>query len=342
MLEQATKIINERWGATVRASEQISTQASTREYYRLQLSGNIALESVMLAKFGSGIISENADELYVESVVPAYNRYRELTDLFTKAEVKVPEILAIEPNEQVLILEDLGDFSLFNAIETINELEDPYSTEKLIQKALKMLIQIQDEGTKLQLQQGPRMQQMDEHLLRLEFTHFIDNIPLKVDPEIEEEKELLVKGLADISRVLSHRDYHPWNIMVSKGKMWILDFQDAILAPPHYDLVSLLRDRNIDTYLPEGAEERLVEYYLQQVYQIMRQKTRRDSFRQEYLLFSLQRDLKVIGRFNFLKNLGKMELAEYLPQIITRAKSTAKEFDTYPYLTELLGKLSKS
>lgn len=341
MLGQATNIISERLGATIIATEQISTQASTREYFRLQLSGNIALESVVLARFGAGVISENSDELYADSdsVAPAFNRYRELSELFTRASVKVPQILSIEPNDQLLILQDLGDFSLFNAIETITELDDPYSIEKLLQKALKLLIQIQDEGTRLQREQGPKLQQMDERLLQLEFQHFIDNIPVKVTQKIQKEWDQLVQRLSQISPVLCHRDYHPWNIMVSKGKMWVVDFQDAVLAPPHYDLVSLLRDRNIATYLPDGAEERLVEYYLQQVYQTMRQKTPRDNFKQEYLLFSLQRDLKVIGRFNYLKNQGRMELAAYLPQLIKRARTTAEDLSIFPHLTELLERL---
>lgn len=343
MLGQAKKTIRERWGATVTATEQISTQASTREYFRLSLSGNIALESVVLARFGPGIISPNSDELYAqeEDIAPAYNRYRELTELFTRAKINVPEILSIEPNEQLLILEDLGDFSLFNAIETIRELEDPYSIEKLIQKALLFLIQIQNEGTRLQRKHGPKLQMMDERLLQLEFVHFIDNIPIKVGNEIETERDRLLQRLASLSPVLCHRDYHPWNIMVSKGKMWIVDFQDAILAPPHYDLISLLRDRNIDEYLPEGAEERLVEYYLQQVYQIMRQKTPRENFKQEYLMFSLQRDLKVIGRFNYLVGLGKTELATYLPRVISRARDTAREISTLPCLADLLDELAK-
>jgi len=54
-------------------------------------------------------------------------------------------------------------------------------------------------------------------------------------------------GLADSAlaqpRVCVHRDYHSRNLMVTqRNNPGILDFQDAVMGPVTYDLVSLLRD----------------------------------------------------------------------------------------------------
>ncbi|MFV1997784.1 MAG: aminoglycoside phosphotransferase family protein [Acidiferrobacterales bacterium] len=53
----------------------------------------------------------------------------------------------------------------------------------------------------------------------------------------------LVESAREQPRVWVHRDYHSRNLMVTKkNNPGILDFQDAVLGPVTYDLVSLLRD----------------------------------------------------------------------------------------------------
>jgi len=331
---QVTKLINDRLGATISHSETISANASTREYKRHFLTGDIEYESIITTRFGSGVITENADELYIGDIDSAIDRYREMTQILTKAQVNVPMILGSDIDKRLLILEDLGSFTLFDAIETIIDLDDPYSVEKLLQKALRLLIQIQIEGTTIIEADKYSLQELDEGLMRLEFHHLIENTNISKDiiADLKKEYEFVVKRLARIDRTLAHRDFHVWNILVNKGNLWIVDFQDAIMAAPHYDLVSILRDRDLDRYLPEGSEDRLIEFYLQQLYHARKQKTNRETFRQEYLLFSLQRDLKVIGRFFYLVNRGKQDFIEYLPHIIKRAFRTASLF---PELTTL-------
>lgn len=53
----------------------------------------------------------------------------------------------------------------------------------------------------------------------------------------------LVRSARAQPQVWVHRDYHSRNLMVTaKNNPGILDFQDAVLGPVTYDLVSLLRD----------------------------------------------------------------------------------------------------
>src|SRR2546429_2482534 len=53
---------------------------------------------------------------------------------------------------------------------------------------------------------------------------------------------LLVKSALAQPAVYVHRDYMPRNLMVSDPNPGVLDFQDAVLGPITYDMVSLLRD----------------------------------------------------------------------------------------------------
>ena len=42
--------------------------------------------------------------------------------------------------------------------------------------------------------------------------------------------------------VFTHRDYHSRNLMVNQSRYVMIDFQDARMGAPQYDLASLLRD----------------------------------------------------------------------------------------------------
>jgi aminoglycoside/choline kinase family phosphotransferase len=52
----------------------------------------------------------------------------------------------------------------------------------------------------------------------------------------------LVEAALAQPRTVVHRDYHSRNLMVSAPNPGVLDFQDAVVGPIAYDLVSLLRD----------------------------------------------------------------------------------------------------
>jgi aminoglycoside/choline kinase family phosphotransferase len=120
---------------------------------------------------------------------------------------------------------------------------------------------------------------------------------------------------------LNHRDYHSWNLMIHNHAVAVIDFQDALLAPPQYDLASLLNDRITDTVISPALEEQLLEYYMAQ--RSMKAKTPliADEFREIYLLSAIQRDLKVVGRFCYLDVVkGKPGYKKFIPGTLRRLK----------------------
>ena len=66
---------------------------------------------------------------------------------------------------------------------------------------------------------------------------------------------LLIRWALDQPQVFCHRDFMPRNLMVMEDGLGILDFQDAVLGDPAYDLVSLLCDARRD--LPPGLAARM-------------------------------------------------------------------------------------
>ncbi len=58
---------------------------------------------------------------------------------------------------------------------------------------------------------------------------------------------VLLESALEQPTVCVHRDFHSRNLMLTeRGNPGILDFQDAVLGPVSYDLVSLLKDCYID------------------------------------------------------------------------------------------------
>ena len=111
--------------------------------------------------------------------------------------------------------------------------------------------------------------------------------------------ELVENALAQ-PQVFVHRDYHSRNLMkIEIGNPGILDFQDAVLGPVTYDLVSLLRDCYI-AWPPARVEQLALEYYRRaQVSGLVDVDSQR--FMHWFNLMGIQRHLKAIGIFSRLK-----------------------------------------
>ena len=101
------------------------------------------------------------------------------------------------------------------------------------------------------------------------------------------------------------RDYHAENIMLLKGgEQGLIDFQDALVGHPAYDLVSLLQDARRD--VPTGLENAMLARY--------REAMQPDeNFAADYARLGAQRNAKIVGIFARLwKRDGK---PRYLPMI---------------------------
>jgi aminoglycoside/choline kinase family phosphotransferase len=105
---------------------------------------------------------------------------------------------------------------------------------------------------------------------------------------------------------LVYVDYHADNLLWlpdrdGLGRVGLLDFQDARLGPPAYDLVSLLEDARRD--VPHGLAEAMIERYL-----AARPDLDGEAFRTAYALLGAQRNCKILGLFSRLaKRDGKTQ-----------------------------------
>jgi hypothetical protein len=260
-----------------------------------------ALSSDELGVFGKGGPAE----------LPFLNVQRYLAAL-TDA---VPAVYGWTERYAEVVLEDVGDVSLWAA----SELTDP---ESLFGQALDLLAGIQtraaDDGSGCYAFR----QAFDQRLFDWEFEHFLEYGIVEGSRGIEDcrrELQRVSRRLAALPRVLTHRDYHAWNLHVQDGRIRIIDFQDALLGPSMYDVASLLTDRITPSRITPAIARRLVARFAAQV---PAHALGEDDPHTSFGLCAIQRILKVIGRFNYLAEVkGKPRYATLLPAIVPTARA---------------------
>jgi len=130
-----------------------------------------------------------------------------------------------------------------------------------------------------------------------------------------------------------HRDYHSRNLMILKNNdLGILDFQDAVLGPMTYDLVSLLKDAYIELE-EEDALDLVINFWEKAVEKNLLQKGDFSDFFMQYELMGVQRHLKVLGIFSRLSIRDHKN--NYLEDIPLVEKYLLKASERYQFLSPL-------
>jgi len=110
--------------------------------------------------------------------------------------------------------------------------------------------------------------------------------------------------------VLNHRDFHSRNIMISGRGHCIIDFQDARMGLPHYDLASLIRDSYV--HLDDALYETLLDYYYRSARERDITAMERDEFDYYMDIMAFQRNVKALGSFGWLVSCGKGWFERYI------------------------------
>ena len=265
----------------------LTPDASARVYFRFPWKRKTAIAAV-----------------YPEPFDPNFHPYLDVTRLFLECDVPVPEVLEVGAPEGIIVQEDLGDRQLRLVYESAPE-ED---CEAYKDKAIGLIAQIQA-GTGRAHERNSIASRLafDEAKLSWElgffFEHYFGSLRKETlshgeAAELKAEMNDIAAELSARPRVLCHRDYHTFNLMVDqKDKLRIVDHQDARMGPASYDLVTLLLDRQ--PHPPSLAEVRAHRLFL------LEERRRRglealdpDDFAREFRLMSVQRGLKAVGTFS--------------------------------------------
>src|SRR5262245_53380463 len=319
----------------------LAGDASSRRYYRAKVAGCAAPSSGIIMGLASGsLLPVSSEELGMFKKpldeLPFLNVHRFLTGIG----VKVPRLYTQSMDEGLLFLEDLGDLALWDKVQGLS------SSEILTwyQKAIDELLVLQIRGTEERDESCIAFQQrFDYRLYMWEFDHFLEfglekrpgtNVDQTSKTKLRSVFVEIAQRLDRLTPCLSHRDYHSWNLMIHDEVVAVIDFQDALLAPPQYDLASLLNDRITDSIIQPDLEEKLIDYYVTKRFDIGREYINRDEFTEMYLLSVIQRDLKVVGRFYYLDVVkGKSAYKKFIPPTVRRLK---RNFARLPQTEKLI------
>ena len=216
--------------------------------------------------------------------------------LLSDVGLNVPQIIDENPEQGYLLLGDLGSKSYLDALN-----ED--TVERLYGDALAALAAIQicrpAEGVLPSYDRPLLMNEMQLFRDWLVGTHLGIELSEQDADMLTTTFALLAGNAPEQPQVVVHRDYHSRNLMVTtSNNPGILDFQDAVIGPVTYDLVSLLRDCYI-SWPRERVEEWALGYLDLALQSGILREDQEDpeQFLHWFDLMGVQRHLKAAGIF---------------------------------------------
>ncbi|MBS3896433.1 phosphotransferase [Silanimonas sp.] len=233
-------------------------------------------------------------------------------ELLEQGGVRVPQVLARDLEAGFLLLEDLGANTLLQVIDEAN-------AEAWFEAALDQLLLLQTIAAPADF---PRY---DEALLRRELRLFDDwllgrHLGLALDGTLGEALALVQRRLIEAAlaqpAVLVHRDFMPRNLMpLVDGGLAVLDFQDAVIGPIGYDLLSLFKDA-FRSWPGELVDWGVARYHERAKAAGLPVPLLAD-FRRDIDFIGVQRHLKVLGIFARLKHRdGKPKYLDDAPRFV--------------------------
>ncbi len=306
--------------------EQLTPDASTREYFRVEWNGASAIACV-----------------YPEPFSAKEHTYLDVTNLFSAAGLPVAELYDFDESLAVIIQEDFGDTILRDVLLK----SDEAVREALLNEAISLIARIQAATTKaFEFDSIASRLKFDEEKLFWELnffkTHYFETfrkakLSESDDQALTAEFIELSKELETRAAVLCHRDFHAANLMIDReNRLRIIDHQDARIGSTTYDLVSLLLDRVLQTPDKNWLEAK------KRFFLIEREKLNLASidfaeFEKEFQLQTIQRCLKAVGTFSFQSvNRGKTYFIPFIEPLLQIVLEASRQLERFPNLQRII------
>ncbi|MHA7835472.1 MAG: aminoglycoside phosphotransferase family protein, partial [Algiphilus sp.] len=219
--------------------------------------------------------------------------FLQVAELMRQAGLRVPVVHAADLAQGFLLLSDLGTRTFLDVM-TVENAADYFARA---QAAL------------LQWQGATRSGVLPAYsgaLLARELSLFGEwylgrHLRLALDAEeaqaLQEVEHALVERALAQGQVYVHRDFMPRNLMDGDAEgAGVLDFQDAVVGPVSYDIISLYRDA-FASWPDAMVQDGLAQYYEAARGAALPVPSTREAFIADCDWMGLQRHLKVLGIF---------------------------------------------
>lgn len=294
------------------------------------------------ASFRRYFISHVGDYSYVLVDAPPEKEdsrtFVQVAEKLYSAGIQVPRVFSTNFDKGFMCLSFLGDTLLWEKLDLLQREIRVDEVNELYQQAFQILIKIQGikEGSDILLPPFDSTTMLTElELFREWLCGGIMDLTLTDEDNnlLDEFFEILIGSALAQPQVCVHRDYHSRNIMVqADGSLGVIDFQDAVIGPVTYDLVSLIKDCYI--IWPKTMIRKWALEYAAMIQKVgIIDSVDEEKFMLSFDMMGLQRHLKAVGIFSrlYLRD-GKSGYLADIPRTLAYIKEVLGE---YPDLEEV-------
>ncbi|MFH1357730.1 MAG: phosphotransferase [bacterium] len=281
-------------------------QASYREYFRASLTdnGQRTTKTYIIMQMPSGFSSPAEEITKIQEGAPTELPFINVNTYLASLELPVPQIIATNIDKGLILLEDLGD----NSLEIAYRKAGPEFGLVYYKKAIDLLVHLQAKTHENKSSHCiAYYRSFDQEMLNWEFNHFLeygveDRLSCTVSDTVKQNYKKITATLSQTINIMpqgfTHRDYQSRNLMLYNYDFYLIDYQDALVAPVLYDLVALLRDSYI--CFSTDTKKALLNYYLEKLPSTHAYYQEKEKLYHDFHLLTIQRKLKDAGRFQFI------------------------------------------
>ena len=230
--------------------------------------------------------------------------YDAVNKILIKNKILAPGLISQNYKKNFIEIEDFGNKNMLDKIKSSKTKLNEYK------KILKILYQIQKIKNfktqnflkkKFNLSNYSKAKILKESYLFLDWYLSANKLIIQkghLKKNLKKIIDNLYLKLKLKEKVFVHRDFHVSNMMFCKGKIAIIDNQDAALGNPAYDLASLVDDVRIKT--SNSLKANILKVFLTNV-----KYKNKSQFINDFEILSVLRNLKIIGIFTRLAKRDK-------------------------------------
>ena len=261
------------------------------------------------------------------------NSFISVTGKLRYAKVNVPELFDCDQENGFLVLSDLGD-------DLYSRKLDSETVYCLYTDALEAIVKMQISVDCSDLESFDELYQEENNLF---IDWFLGN-HLEINKDngyldpINTEFNRLNELLKEIPQTFVHRDFHSRNLLVTNtNNPGVIDYQDAVIGPVTYDLVSLLKDCYVTW--DDGLIEDMLESFFTRIKS--NSISNISDFRYWFDMTGLQRHIKAIGIFSRLNYRDyKDNYLQDIPRTYSYIEKTLKKYKDLTNLNEIFSDLN--
>jgi len=241
---------------------------------------------------------------------------------------RVPEVYAYDYNLGAILQEDFGTYSL------MHHYQDPVKKNDnlIFDKLNETIIHLQKNCSDIDVPIYSSQILLNE--LSLFHEWYLKDLEFE-QKKLESIYSYLITKIEQQTKKFVHCDFHCRNLLINDGKICLIDFQDALIGPITYDLVSYLKDA-----YHKKNESQIIDICIK-YWELARNNFDVPSdfgnFFIDFEMMGVQRHLKILGIFKrlFLRD-GKKQYLDDIPLVEDYVIDVCEKYPKLSYLKELI------